>query len=106
MNRATIFALGIAATLGFAALWQGPLGAGDRFAQRAELISRRTLDYYELPRVEARVDRHPMTRRIILSGPANDFQRAELIRILDQVPGVLDVRWDPSAPIIPYRTAP
>ncbi len=106
MNRPATFALGIAVTLGFAALWQGPLGAGARFARRAELISRRTLNYYELPRVEARVERHPMTRRLILSGPANDFQRAELIRILDQVPGVIDVRWNPSAPVIPYRTAP
>ena len=29
-------------------------------------------------------------RRMILSGPADDFQRSELVRIMDQVPGVHD----------------
>ncbi|MBA3667124.1 MAG: hypothetical protein H0W65_05320 [Sphingomonas sp.] len=105
MNRLSIFAIGIAATLGVAALWHA-LGAGDRFAQRAELISRRTLDYYELPQVGAQLERHPMARRLILSGPANDFQHTELVRVLDQVPGVIEVRWDPASPVIPYRTRP
>lgn len=97
MNNRTVILLGLAAVLGFAALWHGPLGAGERMAVRAETIARRTLDYYELPMVQARLERGPLTRRIILSGPADDFQRAELVRILDDVPGVLDVRWDPSS---------
>ena len=49
MNRGrSIFAAGVAATLGFGALWHGPLGAGDRLAARAEKIARATLDHYEL----------------------------------------------------------
>ena len=40
MNRALIFTAGLAVTLGFAALWHGPLGAGDRLAARAERIAR------------------------------------------------------------------
>lgn len=97
MNRALILATGIAATLALGALWHGPLGAGDRFATRADKISRATLDYYELPAVSARLERDPLTRRIILSGPADSFQRSELLRIMGQVPGVKDVRWDPAS---------
>lgn len=105
MNRAPLLLAGIAATIAFSSLWQ-ILGAGDRFAGHAERIARRTLDYYELPQIQARIQRGPMHRRLILSGPATDFQREELIRVLDQVPGVIDVRWDPASKPVPYRTTP
>jgi len=97
MNRRQILLVGIAAVLGFSALWHGPLGAGERLTQRIETTARRTLDYYELPMVQAHLQRSPLTRRLILSGPADDFQRTELMRILDQIPGVLEVRWDPAS---------
>ncbi len=97
MNRRRILLSGIALTLGVTAIWHGPLGAGDRFASRAEATARRTLDYYELPLVQVHMQRDPLTRRLILSGPADAFQRAELVRILNEVPGVLDVRWDPAS---------
>jgi hypothetical protein len=97
MNRRQILLLGIAALLGFGALWHGPLGAGERLTHQIETTARRTLDYYELPMVQAHLQRSPLTRRLILSGPADDFQRAELMRILDEIPGVLEVRWDPAS---------
>ena len=97
MTRRSIVLLGVAATVGFTALWHGPLGGGEKLAAQSEGSARRTLDYYELPMVRARLQREPLARRLILSGPADDFQRAELVRILDQTPGVLDVRWDPGS---------
>lgn len=97
MNRRSIFIIGIAAVLAEAAVWHGPLGAGDRMAARAEVIARRTLDYYELPMIQAHMQRSPLARRMILSGPADDFQRQELVRIMDDIPGVLDVQWDPAS---------
>jgi hypothetical protein len=97
MNRTMTFLGGVVATLAFGALWHGPLGAGDRLAIRAEKIARATLDYYEMPLVDARLERHPLQRRIILSGPADPFQRSELLRIMGQVPGVNAVRWDPAS---------
>ena len=97
MNRLNVVLIGIAATLVETAIWHGPLGAGDRLAVRAETIARRTLDYYELPMVQAHMQRGPLARRLILSGPADDFQRSELVRILDETPGVLEVRWDPGS---------
>ena len=97
MTRFRILMLGIAASLAFTALWHGPLGAGDRMAARAEVIARRTLDYYALPMIQARMERQPMSRRIVLSGPADNFQRGELVRIMDQIPGILEATWDPAS---------
>ena len=97
MSRRIILLLGIVAASGFAALWHGPLGAGDRLARQAETSARATLDYYELPMIQVHMQRSPMARRLILSGPADEFQRAELVRILDDIPGVLEVRWDPAS---------
>jgi hypothetical protein len=106
LRRRHILLIGFAATLATSALWHGPLGAGDRLASRAETVARRTLDHYELPMIQARMQRSPLTRRLILSGPADDFQRAELMRILDETPGVLEVRWDPASLPQERRTAP
>jgi hypothetical protein len=93
IDRRAILALGIAATLGATALWHGPLGTADRFSGRIEQTARRTLDHYDLPAVQARVKHGPLTRRVILSGTADDFQQAELVRIMGNIPGVGDVRW-------------
>lgn len=97
MNRRAIVVIGIVATVGFTALWHGPLGAGERLAAKSEASARRTLDYYELPMVQAHLQRGPLARRLILSGPADNFQRSELVRILDEAPGVLEVRWNPGS---------
>ena len=97
MNRWTNILLGVGATIGCTALWHGPLGASERLAAQSETAARRTLDHYELPMIQAHLQRRPLSRRLILSGPADDFQRSELVRILDDTPGVLDVRWDPAS---------
>jgi hypothetical protein len=104
MNRGMILASGIAATIAVSALWHGPLGAGERLAVHADKIARATLDYYELPAVSAHLERGPLARVMVLSGPADRFQRSELIRIMGKVPGVNAVRWDPSS--LPQETRP
>lgn len=97
MNRRTILLAGLAANAAFASVWHGPLGGGERLAKQSEASARRTLDYYEMPMVQAHLQRRPLSRRLVLTGPADGFQRSELVRILDQTPGVLDVRWDPAS---------
>jgi hypothetical protein len=97
LNRRTTVLLGLAAVIGFSALWHGPMGAGERLAAQSEASARRTLDYYEMPMIQAKMQRGPLSRRLVLSGPADAFQRSELVRILDETPGVLDVRWDPAS---------
>jgi len=53
--------------------------------------------------VSARLERNPLRRRLVLSGPADDFQRAELVQILADIPGVAGVRW--ASPPIPSDRA-
>lgn len=91
INRAR--AIGLAVAIGVAMLWHGPLGGAHRFAAQVEHDARLTLDNYELPKVTARLQRHPLTRRLILSGPADDFQTSELVRIMGTLSGVSSARW-------------
>ena len=97
MSGRTVFLTGLVAVVGFTALWHGPLGAGERLARQVEADARNRLDRDEMFHVQAHLQRNPLSRRLILSGPADDFQRSELVRRLDEVPGVLDVRWDPAS---------
>ena len=46
-----------------------------------------------MTQVQGQIERGPIKRTLVLSGPADDFQRGELIRIMDDVPGVANVRW-------------
>jgi hypothetical protein len=94
---AKAIAAGIAVSIAAAALWHGPLGAADRFTARVELGARQALDYYEMTKVTAHLHRGPLTRTLILSGPADDFQTSELVRLLDQLPGVGSARWTDKA---------
>lgn len=97
MSRRTIVLAGLATTIGFTALWHGPLGAGEKLAREVEAEARQLLDRDEMFQVQAHLQRGPLSRRLVLSGPADDFQRSELVRRLDEVPGVVDVRWDPGS---------
>ena len=88
-----------AAAAAVAFVWYGPGGAGERLARSVERSARVTLDNYEMTTVTARLERKPLSRTLVLSGPADDFQQRELVRILGQLPGVGQVRWDrPLAP--------
>ena len=84
---------GITVTLLAAWVWHGPIGTGERFADTVERRTRQVLVDWEMAPVQAVVERAPLSRTLILSGPADDFQRSELVRILDYVPGVANVRW-------------
>jgi hypothetical protein len=92
---------GLISSLLVAAIWHGPAGTGQRMAQDIERASRIALDNYEMTQVTARLERDPLRRTLVLHGPADDFQQRELIRIMNQVPGVDSVRWD--RPLEPYR---
>jgi hypothetical protein len=91
--RAVALTAGLVISLGLAALWHGPLGGADRFSTRIERGIRGALVYYEMTQVTAHLHRDPLTRRVLLAGPADDFQRSELVRLIDQIPGVREARW-------------
>ena len=84
---------GIGASVLASLLWSGPLGGARRFIDSVELYARKALEYYEMTQVTARLGRGPLTRQLILEGPADDFQRSELARLFSQVPGVSDATW-------------
>ena len=102
MNRIGIFAAGIGGTLAVTALWHGPLGAADRMAARVEASARAQLDRDEMTQVQAKFQRGPLTRRLILSGAADSYQRQEIARRMAALPGVGEVRWDAAS--LPVET--
>lgn len=92
-RRHWLIAAGALATLAGAAAWHWPLGAAERFANQVERNSRVVLVDWEMTQVHAQLHRDPLTRRLMLSGPADDFQRSELVRIMSGVPGVSTATW-------------
>ena len=96
-RRIFAFAAGAIAAVGFTALWHGPLGSGDRLANSLQTSVRQLLVAFEVPQFQSQVERSPIRRTILLSGPADKFQRAETVRILNDTPGVAAARWKDSS---------
>ena len=88
-----ILAIGGVAMVLAALLWHGPLGGGDRLAASTERFARQTVVYYEVPHIQARLQREPMSRHMLLSGEADAFQRRELTRMMTEIPGVSSAGW-------------
>lgn len=86
-------AVGLAVSLAGAALWHWPLGAADRFTAKVENTAEFVLADWEMSQVAAELHRQPLSRRLLLSGPADDFQRAELVRMMSTIPGVSSASW-------------
>ena len=95
-RRLMILGAGVVASVAATAVWSGPLGAADRFVSQVERDARSALNYYEMTKVTAHLRRGPLTRRLVLAGPADDFQTAELARLFSQLPGVSRAQWAPS----------
>jgi hypothetical protein len=100
-RRSLVLVGGLAAAIGLAALWHGPLGGADRFSTRVDKGIHDTLVYYEMTQVTGQLHHDPLTRRVLLSGEADDFQRSELVRLMDQVPGVSSTSWSSNAGGLP-----
>jgi len=95
-RRRQALGIGIAAAVASALLWHWPLGAGGRFAAAVEQEARFVLVDWEMGAVTARLQRGPLTRRLELLGPADRFQRGQLVRLMDLVPGVGGATWSKS----------
>lgn len=102
-HRNRMFATGAAATLALAAAVHGPIGQGDRFAGVVEKDARRVLTHYEMGAVDARLARPPLRRELVMSGPADDFQRGELVRMFNHLPGIQNTVWVSRAAPSPLR---
>lgn len=102
-RRFAALAAGTLIAAGATALWHGPLGAGGRFAGQVERQARQTLVAFEMAQVRSRLETAPLRRTLVLAGPADAFQRSELVRIMGSVPGVGTARWagSPAAGALP-----
>ena len=94
IGRFLWFGIFIVLTVTVTLMWSGPLGGGNRFIAQVEPAVNRTLAAYEMTQVHARLGRAPLNRQIILEGRADDLQRSELVRIIDEVPGVSTATWE------------
>ena len=100
-RRNLALAIGVAVAILLAGLWHGPLGAADRLASDIERRARATFVNYEIPQVSGHVHHDPLTRRVLLSGPADDFQQRELVRLVEEIPGVSSASWDADGGGVP-----
>lgn len=98
LRRVLVLVGGIALAAALGAVWHGPIGKGERFAAETDRQARQVLINYEMESVGAVAERDPIERQIVLSGPADEFQRSELARIMNQIPGVASVRWANQQP--------
>ena len=97
MTRNAILLLGAVATLAVTEIYHGPLGASQQLESDIERAARVELDRNEMSQVHADLESRPLSRTLILSGPADDFQRVELVRVMGELPGVAAVKWDPAS---------
>ena len=95
-RRNLIVAGAVSLVLAIAAIWHGPVGMGERFATEIDQQAQQVLVNYEMEPVRAVTARNPIARTVLLSGPADDFQRPELARIMEVIPGVARARWTDS----------
>ena len=100
MTPARALGLGLAASILLALAWHGPGGAAARMARAIETDIAQMLRYYEMDAVSGRLERGPLRRRILYRGPADDFQRTQLVIEAEHRPGVGEARWNrPSDPL-------
>ena len=98
--------IGLVAALAVGWIGHGPLGQGQAFVDQVEAQAKEVVRRAELPGVDVRLQRDPLSRHAILSGPADDFQRngmgdfPGLNQRIENVPGVSGISWDvPGKPL-------
>ena len=83
---------GLAAAILVTGAWHIGRGAG-QFSTYVESMAAAELRYQEMTAVTANIERAPLRRTLLLQGPADDFQRSELVRIMGNIPGASTARW-------------
>ena len=99
--------VGMIAVAAMTGLNHGPLGRGAELVDAIETAARQKVAATEVPGIEVRLGREPLSRLATLSGPADPFQRegqGELKGLNDHVrdvDGISAIRWSDG----PERTA-
>jgi len=106
MPAAAKFLIGLAAVIMMGWLSHGPLGNGDALINTLETQARAAVAASGVQGVEVRLERDPLSRTAILSGPANDYQREGMGQFpglndrIGEIEGISSLRWanPPPAP--------
>jgi len=100
MSRWLKLLIGLSAALLAGLISHGPLGRGEAFLGTIEARVNEEIRKAALPGVTAHLGRGPLSREVVLTGNANDFQRegmGQLPGINDRIraiPGISGLRWD------------
>ena len=98
------FLIGLAAALVAGWISHGPLGLGEKFVDQLEAPIAPMLAGLNVPGVSGHMQREPLARTALLSGPADCFQRRGMgsFRSIDgrilTIPGMGRVEWTNPAP--------
>lgn len=91
--------IGLAVALAAGWVSHGPLGRGAMFVDRLDADLQTVVADAKLPGVTGRMQREPLARKAILSGPADQFQREGMgslpgidERVLS-IPGIGRIEW-------------
>jgi hypothetical protein len=104
MPKLAKFLIGLALALAAGAISHGPLGRGAAFIDGLDAELQAILKDVALPGVNGAIQREPLSRRAILSGPADRFQREGVGSLpgLDErvlsIPGMGRVEWTNPPP--------
>jgi hypothetical protein len=91
--------IGFIAALAAGWISHGPLARGEAFINGLEAQARLALREAEVPQVQVTMERSPLRRVAILSGPANDFQRRGvglfpgINQRIESIPGMAGIKW-------------
>lgn len=104
MPKGLKFLIGLGAALAVGWVSHGPLGRGEAFIATLDTALQAIVADAEIPGVTGRMQREPLARTAILSGPADRFQREGqgslpgLDERADAIPGVGRVEWTNPPP--------
>lgn len=99
MSPAVKFLIGLVAVVLMGWIYHGPVGNGEALVNRLEGQARAAVAASEVPGIEVRLGRDPLSRAATLSGQANDFQREGmggfpgLNERVGAVEGISSVEW-------------
>ncbi len=104
MSPGVKFLIGLAAVVLMGWVYHGPVGNGEALVDRLEGEARAAVAASEVPGVQVRLGRDPLSRAATLSGPANDFQREGMGQFpglndrVRAVEGISSIEWAAPAP--------